>query len=323
VVKRLALIALLGACGSFEDPTIVIDNRVLAITAEPPEQVFELDPANPPETLEDLGLIDAEVCALIADPAEDRGLRWTMRVCAPQRGGRCADSAERPSFELGRGHLDDPETAATAQIACAILPADEGLLVVLEDAIMRDELMGFSGIDVQISLIVEPDDADDEATLFAEKNVRYAAKVPVEREANVNPDLERIDVDNTDPFPLALGRCADQPEPLRIAPGEELPLLPIEPDGVREDYVVPTFDGGSRMFTENLTYQWLASAGAWNRAYSGGPRDISGVPPPLGATWTAPVDDITEDTDVSIWIIQRDERLGSRWFESCVRVTPP
>jgi hypothetical protein len=25
---------------------------------------------------------------------------------------------------------------------------------------------------------------------------------------------------------------------------------------------------------------------------------------------------------VSLWIIQRDERLGVHWYESCIRVTP-
>jgi hypothetical protein len=37
--------------------------------------------------------------------------------------------------------------------------------------------------------------------------------------------------------------------------------------------VVPTFEGGSRTFTENLRYQWLATAGSWSRAETGGPRD--------------------------------------------------
>jgi hypothetical protein len=25
---------------------------------------------------------------------------------------------------------------------------------------------------------------------------------------------------------------------------------------------------------------------------------------------------------VTIWIVQRDERLGVHWYEACVRVTP-
>jgi hypothetical protein len=45
--------------------------------------------------------------------------------------------------------------------------------------------------------------------------------------------------------------------------------------------------------------------------------------PPIDSTWVAPsADDVTEELDVSLWIVQRDERLGARWFESCVRITP-
>ncbi len=323
-MKRVVLLgAVLAGCGSFEDPTIVIDTRILAVTAEPPEQVFEIDLNDPPQTIDDLELVDAEICALVADPGIERGIAWSWFACAPSNDGHCDGHGERPFLELGTGHIDDPETAAAPQSPCTTLEADAGLLLILQDAIQRDDLGGFSGIDIQVELQITPDDT--EQVLFANKYVRYAAKIPIEREANINPDLERIDidVDNGEPVPFALGRCVDQVDPLRIAPGEELPLLPVEPEGAREDYVVPTFDGGSRMFTENISYQWLASAGAWNRAFSGGPRDISGQPPPLDATWTAPTDDITEETDVSIWVVQRDERLGARWFESCVRVTPP
>jgi hypothetical protein len=45
----VALVAGLGlvGCGSFEDPAIVLDLRVLAMRAEPPEQLFPVDPAQP------------------------------------------------------------------------------------------------------------------------------------------------------------------------------------------------------------------------------------------------------------------------------------
>lgn len=324
-MRRYLALVLLAGCGSFEDPTIVIDTRVLAVTAEPPEQVFDLDPQNPPMDISELNLVDATVCALVADPGEDRALDWTMTVCAPTNDGRCEGHGDRPRFELGSGRIEDPETAGTAQPACGTLPADAGLLLVLEDAIMRDELGGFSGIDVQVTTKITPAGGDDEDAIFAEKDVRYAIRLPAERTANTNPDVDHFDilVEDADPIVLPLGRCADQIVPINIVAGEVLPLIPVEPDGVREDYLVPTFDGGSRAFTENLTYQWLASAGAWNRAFSGGPHDISGAEAKLDATWEAPFpEDVPEPLDVSLWIIQRDERLGARWFESCVRVIP-
>jgi hypothetical protein len=305
VVRRAVFVAiLLAGCGKFEDPQIVLDLRVLAMTADPPEQVLE--------TQDDLH--DAQVCALVADPAEQRSLHWKMTVCAPTDELRC-DDPTRPSFEAGHGVIDDPETATTPQVACATVPGDDGLIVVINDAVSLDSLSGFGGVDVLVDLEVEGEHAG--------KRVRYAPLLPADRVANTNPTLTEIDIlaENHDPRALTLGRCEEMTDPLPIASGATLHLTPVEPDGVREDYVVPTFDGGERMFTESLTYQWLATDGAWNRGTTGGTRDASGMTPPLDSTWTAP--DVDAPTDVSLWVVQRDERLGAAWYESCVRVVPP
>jgi hypothetical protein len=315
------LLVALAGCGSFEDPTIVIDLRALAMTAEPPEQVVPFDPANPPDDPEEAGLVDAEVCALIADPGASRRLRWEMTLCAPADDLRCDDDPEHPQVPMGDGVLDDPEEAADPQVACATLAADPALLLVIEDAIAIDSLAGFGGIDVMVQLEVSPEDGAA-PPIFAAKRVRYAPLLPPDRVANTNPTLEQISilVEGGEPNRLPLGRCGDQPEPIRVAPGEQLELEPLEPEGVREDYVVPTFDGGSRSFTESLTYQWLAGDGEWSRSSTGGPRDLSGMYPPLSTKWRAP--EVTEPTDVRLWLVQRDERLGAAWFEACARVTP-
>jgi len=322
-VKRAAIlgVALLGACGSFEDPQIVLDLRYVAMTAEPPEQVFPFDPQDPPDSIEDLELVDFEVCARIGDPEGERGLDYVMHVCG-RTGTRRCDETDRPSYEVARGSIEDPETAPTPQLACGTVHADAAFLLVLRDALEADVLAGFSGVDVQVDYEVTPQDGDD-APIFGSKRVRFAAKVPEERVANQNPTVSSIDVlvEGRDPWPLALGRCADQADPLHVAAGEQLHLIPVEPEGVHETYVVPTFDGGARMFTETLRYQWLATDGSWSRGETGGERDASGMVPPLDNKWRAP-DDLEEPTRVTLWMIQRDERLGLSWFESCVVVDP-
>jgi hypothetical protein len=323
VVKALWIIAALalGACGSFEDPQIILDLRFVAITAEPPEQVFPLDLQNPPDSIDDLEITDFTVCVRVADPAVERRLEYVMRVCGRTDSRRC-DNPERPSFEVGRGTIDDPETASEPQLACATVPADAGFLVVLQDALELDPLAGFSGVDVQVDVEITPADGG-EASIFGSKRVRFAAKIPEERIANTNPTVSSIDivVENGDPVPLPLGRCADQDEPVRIAGGEQLRLIPVEPEGVREPYVVPTLDGGVRSFVETLRYGWFATDGSWTRGETGGERDPSGTFPPLDTKWNAP-DDLDEPTEVSMWMLQHDERLGLAWFESCVLVEP-
>ncbi len=317
-------VATAGCSGSFEDPAIVLDLRVLAVAATPPEQVVDLDITSLPDTPEEfeaLGLVDLEICALVADPGEVRTLAWEMTACARTPSDRC-DDPERPAFPFARGQLDDPERAPTAQVACGTMPVDAGILLLIQDAIENDPLLGFGQIDLQIDLKVTPAGAPD-VSIHASKRVRFAARLPAERTANTNPTLARIDVDRTDgdaAEPLQLGRCANLIAPLQVGPGDRVHLEPIEPDGVREVYVVPTFDGGSRTFTETMRYQWLATDGEWTRANTGGPRDASGALPTLDSTWIAPAVDVA--TDVTLWLVQRDERLGQDWFQSCVRVVP-
>jgi hypothetical protein len=323
VVKRALppLLVLVAACGSFENPSIVIDLRFVGIAAEPPEQVVPVDPENPLDAM----FGEVQVCAIIADPGEVRRLSYQMSVCRPVGGRRC-DASLRPTIDLGGGVLEDPETAATPQVACATVPGGVAILPILRDTIENDSLSGFGGVDLNVMIRVVPAGGGEAQAIYGSKAIRYSPLFPEGRVANTNPTLSFIDVDRgegTTPVPLPMGRCIDQPDPIVLGPRETIHLMPIEPDGVREDYVVPTFEGGARMFTENLRYEWLAGGGDWTRGGTGGPRDGAGNFPELDTEWESPVaEDLAGPTDVPLWVIQRDERGGVRWFESCARVVP-
>ncbi len=313
-------LALAAACGSFENPSIVIDLRMIAMTAEPPEQVVPFDPSNPLAVAFD----PVEVCALVADPEADRELAWTMTACSP-RGDRRCDEPGAAMVAMGAGVIGDPDTASGPQVACAVLPAGAGLLAVLRETIENDDLSGFGGVDINVGLRVVPVGDGEASAIYGAKAVRFSPLLPAERVANTNPTLERIELDRGDGVmtDLPLGRCADQAAPITVAPLQSIELLPVEPPGAREAYVVPTFEGGTRQFTENLSYQWLAGAGDWTRGSTGGSRDGAGNQPPLDTAWEAPkAADVGAGRLVPLWVIQRDERGGSRWFESCVRVAP-
>jgi hypothetical protein len=330
VVRRAALLAVAAVaatgCGDFESPEIVRDLRVLGMIASPPEVVTPIDPANP-GGLSPADLGQSELCALVADPGESRRLSWQMVACPPRNDGRCIDGV--PTLMVGEGTVDDPETADAPVSMCGELVGSGGLLAVLAESVRADDLGGFGNISVMVSLAVWPEDGDPAAAEFASKKMRYAPLLPADRVANSNPTLDAIRVARSAEsgrgadFDLPLGRCGDI-EAFVVAPGEKVQLIPREPDGAREDYVVPTFDGGERAFTENLSYQFYATDGEWSRSATGGPRDGSGLLPPLDTRWTAPTDAeaIGDGLDVPLWIIQRDERGGQAWFESCARVEP-
>ena len=330
----LALFLALAGCGKFESRSIVLDLRVLAITVEPPEIMVPLD-MDDPQSIE---LADVEVCALVADPAESRSLEYELVACAPTSTRRC-DRSNLLVVELGAGTVPDPEEAGAPAQMCATLPSTSvvlGLLLEEREARGSDEallawLIGEGGnLDVQVHLAVRGADAAEDTTQHAAKRMRYALPLPAERVANTNPWIDTLQAlvgDTGEPVAMPAGRCGDaEPgiEPLVVEPGAVIEFDPIEAEGVREEYVVPTFDGDVRMFTENLTYAWYATHGRWQREVSGGPKDLAGNVPPLDSEWTAPddPDEIGDGLDVPIWVVQRDERGGLSWRETCVRVEP-
>jgi hypothetical protein len=319
LVHAVVVAGCLG-CATFEDPTVVVDMRPLAMTAEPPDQLVMLDPEYPPAQIELLAQLRAtRVCALVVDPGMERRVRYEMRICTDAEGDRCG----KPEVLVASGVIDDPDTTSPEPDLCATIDPDGNLLGVLVDLLENDAFGGIGGIDYNVVLRFGGEDADPALDQFASKHVRVAPKIPVARQANLNPRLRRIEAeidDNNEEIPLDVGRCIDQFSPLTVQRGQRVNITPIEPDDTREPYVTPTLDGRGAMFVETHTYQWLATAGSFQSAETGGPRDPFGNVPPINTEWRAPTD-IRATTDVDIFIVQRDERLGATWYTTCVRVT--
>ena len=320
------LAALLAGCTSFPDPDIVVDLRVLALSAQLPEQVVDVDlndPQMPAVLLQQL--VPTQVCALVADPAFERRVRWTMTLCPYGDYYRCDTDVQVP---IGSGIIDDPDTTHFAPGLCATVPASGQLLGVLLHTLKFDALRGLGGLDYMVGLTVGGAEADPALDLYASKALRVAPRIPISRQANINPSLDAThemdaSVNSATPEPFALTRCADAEPALIVRAGDTIRFTPIEAAGAREAYVTPTLDGMGRMFTESLTYQWAASAGGFSSGNTGGPHDVSGNIAPLFTDWHAPnARDLAGPTDVSLWIIQRDERLGVHWYQGCVRVVP-
>ncbi|HET7502520.1 MAG TPA: hypothetical protein VFK02_15980 [Kofleriaceae bacterium] len=322
--RSLVLAWLVAAgCGSFQDPNVVVDLRVLALAATPPDQVIDVDLTAPPDPGQLLAeLVPTTVCALVADPGLDRRLVWSMTMCPASGSVRCAGDDGVP---VGSGVSADPDTATPEPQICATIAPDLRLLTVLRSQLEGDTLHGLGGVDYNLILRIGGEDADRELDEYAFKTLRVSPRIPETHAANTNPMLTRIDgtVDDVAQPAISLVRCADNPSPPSVEPRTKLRMTPVEPDGTREVYVVPTLDGKSQTFTESLTYQWIASAGGFSDGMTGGPHDVSGNPAPLFTDYRAPAaEDLDGPTDVSLWIIQRDERLGVTWYEGCLRVTP-
>jgi hypothetical protein len=330
VSRRFAALASVAAhsalagCGSFADPNVVLDLRVLAMSSEPPDQVIDVDlsqPVTPASVLSQL--VPTEVCTLMADPGLDRRLLYTLTLCPTSGDDRCDD--DRPKVTLGTGLVDDPDTAVPEPRLCVTIQPDANLVSVLLDVLDGDTLRGLGGVYYAVQLRIGGEDGDRDLDQYASKALRVSPRIPSSLTANTNPTIDHIDVtiDDGPAVALPLGRCAENLAPMEIAPGRKIRLTPVEPAGSREVYTVPTLDGKSQTFTESLTYQWIAGAGGFSSGSTGGPHDLSGNPAPLFTDYRAPrIEDLEGPTNISLWIIQRDERLGVRWYESCLHVAP-
>jgi hypothetical protein len=330
VVKRALALAIAGfvtACTSFDDPAVVLDLRVLAMTASPPEYVVDVDleAPDPNAILAQLGMV--EITALVADPGADRFLRWSMTLCR-YRSNRC--DPDLPQIELGAGLIDDPDRSLSPEIPRAhLLPAAHGhvVLALVRAALEDNPVEALGGIQLTVELVIG-DENDPSSDVYAAKHIRLSPRIPAERRANQNPRINRVNAARANGEPLELrqrARCVELDalglEIPTARPGERITLYPEEHADARESYVVPTLDGGSAMLEETLTYRWLTTHGSWSDNVTGGGRDLLGNEALLGSDWIAPRN-ITEPVLASLWVVQRDERFGVSWFETCIRVDP-
>lgn len=316
-----ALALALAACGSFEDPAIVIDPRMLAVQATPPEQVVRFDPQRP----EDVELTAFDLEILYADP-QQRTFDVTVMACPPQRDLRCTD-LEAPFIVVDEVHhrLD----VGVGRVAEATVPGGDALTAIVRATIENDDLQGFGGVDINVSIRAVPPGGGEDEAIYAGKAVRFSAKIPEERVANRNPSIAelvaQIDTGNglgfQGAFRIMSSGCVHggpNAEALRVPAGARVKLAPREDEGSIETYVVPTFEGGSRVFTENLRYQWRATGGSFTTDSTGGPRDLAGNPPSVSTEWRPPFLEAGEDFRlVDLWIVQRDERGGASFFQAC------
>ena len=66
---KAAWLCALAACTKFAPEDVVVDMRVLAMQADVPEQVLDVDLANPPPVTDLLAqMVPTRMCALVADP---------------------------------------------------------------------------------------------------------------------------------------------------------------------------------------------------------------------------------------------------------------
>lgn len=345
----LAAAALLASgCGTFEEPSIVLDLRVVAMRTDilgddgfpdgKADQVLDVNLANGEPEIGDLlaQLRPTGITAWVADPGARRGLVWSMTLCLPDDEGRCDRAL--PHLEFAAGEIDDPDTSTSYQRPYGeLLPSDTQtgttIVAMLLREIRENPVNALGGVDLIVQLQIGGVDEPRANDIYAAKKLRIAPRIPLERAPNTNPSITGMEtaVNGLGPVPgfASSGgqsiRCADpayQVSRAIVRPGDSVTLFPNEATGTRETYATPGLDGSTIIIEESVSYQWLATYGSWSDETTGGGHDILGNQSLLGSDWTAPSIGGRESLDVSIWMIQRDERLGVTPLETCITVVP-
>lgn len=226
VLAVLALLAVASCTPDFAAASDVTDLRVLAIQAEPPLALFDLDAG----TVEPVS-----VRVLAIDPTRDAGPQSALlQICGPTDSRRCDQG---PSFDVG-----------TVPLAFTLPAFDPRLLL------GNDKLGDYGGIRVQLSLTVG--DGAPGALVHASKTVIYSpAGAPCA--ANSNPQLTVVRLTR-----LGVDAGVLAPEaPLQI--GTEYGLRPALADGGGGQEPYCTFDlRGQRVdLTEQAHYAFFTGPG--------------------------------------------------------------
>ena len=281
------VLAVLAACTpDFQSQSQVVDLRVLAVQAEPPEAQFD------PEA----GTVDpVKLTILAVDGARrDAGATLTARICAATDSGLCDEGPSLPADTLTRDGGDLFSTTLTLPQAVVAEAAD------------ASDLRGFDGVRVQYSFSI--DDGDDAGPQTGEKVIVYSEKIDAGLLGHPNKNPVLAGARFTQPDGGAAQQVLDG-QPLSAPAEVALGLTPVLPRDQIETY--QTFDLRGNLITlpEFPAYSFYTTGNAeFDNDTASEPVD-GGAAPPQGLTrFTAHAGAGT------LWIVVRDGRGGESFL---------
>lgn len=305
--------ALLCGCFSFERSSEVLDARILALRAEPPELVAG-GPLPP--------LI--ELTALVVDPRrDDPAGAFEWRSCVPDLRGVEGPGGEDLSGTDERGLCDEarPETLVLAGdgpwgLLQASVPVPPELAFL---AAMAPRELGLS-----VSLVAQLRVASPEGPLEAIKRVVFSSPVPEGRLPNRNPRLTALLLDDEPwepgtPRQVRLGDCPaknrmqlpDLDNPGRMLSRCARRITPVFDEEEAQPYEVVTFDGRVLPLRERLRFAWYVTRGSLTASWTEQPETLGPqLHDPVSTRWVEPA----ERTErMTLWVVIRDGRGGAAW----------
>jgi hypothetical protein len=274
---------LLAACTpDFEAASEVIDLRVLAVQAEPPEAQFDVDA----KTVDPV-----HVRVLAVDPRDPSPITLRAGLCPPTDSRRCD---EVPPLDLGTSlSLEMTVTAESDYVL---------------DAKTADDLKGLGGIRVQYSFSV--DHKNPGHAVYGSKVLIYS---PRGGTPNHNPSMTGVRLSRAGE---KFGDDVKAGDKLQLPRDVEIGLRPLLAEGASEQYTTTDLRGNPVTLPEYLRYSFFVAPEAEvDRDTADEP--IDGVAPPDGLSRVT-----LRGASSTLWIVVRDGRGGESWLEFAVEALP-
>jgi hypothetical protein len=280
MTKRLLLLLAAAACTpNFQSQDQVVDLRILAVSAEPPEAQFDADggSADP-----------VKLTVLAVDPARPGSLATlSAQLCEPTDSRLCDQG-----LSVDQGTL----TRDGGDLFSSVLVVPQP---VLAQAVAANDLGAFDGIRVQYSFSVS--DGDPAGPQQGDKIIIYS---PRGGAPNRNPRLSGLLLSRAG-VPFATVQDGDS---LALAAGEEIGVRPVLADGARETYTTTDLRGNPVTLTEDPAYSFYTTPGAQFDPATA-TEAVDGSAPPEGLTRFQP--SLGSGT---LWVVVRDGRGGETWL---------
>ncbi len=305
----LLIVSCLGALGcsdNFDSPSLVIDLRVLALQADPPEYVYPTDGNGVPkiEEGEIPALPASKLTMLVANP-EGGKVSYVVKGCVLDSNLACDPTG--PVVEFGKGESEPGELSVN------ILVGQE----LVEKSIEADMAHGIFGFVVWIAGEVT---SGDQSVPFV-KSFLFSPDFGVPKVPNSNPEISELRTGEKDKeVPLSVGKDGF----LAAKRDEAIRFLPVIPEEDREDYTIRNFELKPVDMTEEMTVSFFATCGTFGAEAKSEVLNVAfeteedKEDKDLGVEWTAP----SEDGPCTLWFVAADGRGGIGWRKLVVMVGP-
>jgi hypothetical protein len=298
----LACALALAACvGPSDHQSSVHDLRVLAMRTEPPDYV--LPPGWDYQSGTAPPLSRFHLRALLGDtPGLSRELTFRFTFCPKPDNGRCeqTDNSTDGMLVLGEGTVTSHDGLAEVD---AWLGTDDQVLdlpPLIQKAIEDDPYQGFGGLPLFIGLHVTSG-ADE---VWGEKRLPIWLPIPGPI-PGIKPNLAPPEPDVL--FDGVLTLPGDKPA---FVADEGVDVFPPDPE-LKEQYVVPTFTGGTKTLQESWTYGYYTTKGYFSPDKTGGYDAV--LQRDNDTPTRFQVSSLEPAGDFKVVVLVRDGRGGETW----------